>query len=86
MALAIKMIAYVGIVPTGGAFVHMVPRRSLLVALDLLQAAVAVCLLFVNEAWQVYALIFLLRFGSAAFLNAARRGLVSRCDGRERDG
>ncbi len=32
-ALAIKMIAYVGIAPVAGAFVHLVPRRSLLVAL-----------------------------------------------------
>ena len=67
MALAIKMIAYVGIAPVAGAFVHLVPRRSLLVALDLLRAAVAVCLPFVTEIWQVYALIFLLQSGSAAF-------------------
>jgi MFS family permease len=66
-ALAIKMIAYVGIAPVAGAFVHLVPRRSLLVALDLLRAAVAVCLPFVTEIWQVYALIFLLQSGSAAF-------------------
>ncbi|MBY0333403.1 MAG: MFS transporter [Acetobacteraceae bacterium] len=66
-ALAIKMIAYVGIAPVAGAFVHLVPRRSLLVALDLLRAGVAVCLPFVTEIWQVYALIFLLQSGSAAF-------------------
>jgi MFS family permease len=66
-ALAIKMIAYVGIAPVAGAFVHLVPRRALLVALDLLRAAVALCLPFVTEIWQVYALIFLLQAGSAAF-------------------
>jgi len=66
-ALAIKMVAYVGIAPVAGAFVHMVPRRRLLVALDLLRAGVAVCLPFVTEVWQVYALIFLLQSGSAAF-------------------
>ena len=66
-ALAIKMIAYVGIAPVAGAFVHLVPRRSLLVALDLLRAAVALCLPFVTEIWQVYALVFLLQSGSAAF-------------------
>ena len=38
-ALAIKMIAYVGIAPVAGAFVHLVPRRALLVALDLVRAA-----------------------------------------------
>ncbi len=66
-ALAIKMIAYVGIAPIAGAFVHLVPRRNLLVALDVLRAAVALCLPFVTEVWQVYALIFVLQSGSAAF-------------------
>lgn len=66
-ALAIKMIAYVGIAPVVGAFVHLAPRRSLLVALDLLRAGVAICLPFVTEIWQVYLLIFLLQSGSAAF-------------------
>jgi MFS family permease len=66
-ALAIKMIAYVGIAPIAGAFVHLVPRRSLLVGLDVLRAAVALCLPFVTEIWQVYVLIFVLQSGSAAF-------------------
>ncbi len=66
-ALAIKMIAYVGIAPVAGAFVHLVPRRSLLVVLDLLRAGVALCLPFVTEIWQVYVLIFVLQAGSAAF-------------------
>ncbi|MGG5890797.1 MFS transporter [Falsiroseomonas sp. HC035] len=66
-ALAIKMVAYVGVAPVAGAFVHLVPRRSLLVALDLLRAAIALVLPFVTEIWQVYALIFLLQAGSAAF-------------------
>lgn len=66
-ALAIKMVAYVGITPVAGAFVHLVPRRRLLVSLDLLRAGVALCLPFVTEIWQVYALIFLLQSGSAAF-------------------
>ncbi len=66
-ALAIKMIAYVGIAPVAGAFVHLVPRRSLLVTLDLLRGAVALCLPFVTEIWQVYVLIFVLQAGSAAF-------------------
>jgi MFS family permease len=66
-ALAIKMVAYVGIAPVAGAFVHLVPRRTLLVSLDMLRVAVALCLPFVTEVWQVYALIFLLQSGSAAF-------------------
>ena len=43
-AFAIKMIAYVGIAPVAGAFVHLVPRRALLVVLDVLRAGVAMAL------------------------------------------
>ncbi|SDY11189.1 MFS transporter, partial [Tritonibacter mobilis] len=61
----IKMVAYVGIAPVAGAFADRVNRRRLLVALDLVRAAVA--LPFVTEVWQVYVLIFLLQSASAAF-------------------
>jgi len=69
-AFAIKMVAYVGIAPVAGAFVHLVPRQRLLVALDVLRAAVALMLPFVTEIWQVYVLIFVLQSGSAAFTPA----------------
>ncbi len=66
-ALAIKMIAYVGVAPIASAFAERVPRRAMLVALDLVRAAVAVFLPFVTEIWQVYVLIFVLQSASAAF-------------------
>ena len=66
-ALAIKMVAYVGVAPVVGAFADRLPRRAFLVAMDLLRAAVALCLPFVTEVWQVYALILLLQSASAAF-------------------
>ena len=66
-ALAIKMIAYVGLAPVASAFVHLVPRRSLLVGLDCMRAAVALLMPFVTEVWQIYLLIFVLQAGSAAF-------------------
>jgi len=66
-ALAIKMIAYIGVAPIAGAFADRVPRKSLLVAMDLVRAAIALCLPFVTEVWQVYALIFVLQSASAAF-------------------
>lgn len=66
-ALAIKMIAYVGIAPVAGALAEVLPRRPMLVALDLVRAAVALCLPFVTEVWQVYGLIFVLQSASAAF-------------------
>ncbi|MGE6605282.1 MFS transporter [Halomonas sp. NPDC076908] len=66
-ALAIKMFAYVGIAPLVGAYASRLPRRTLLVSLDLLRAAVVCTLPFVTEVWQIYVLIFLLNAGSAGF-------------------
>lgn len=66
-ALAIKMIAYVTVAPIASAFAERVPRRAMLVALDLVRAAVALFLPFVTEIWQVYVLIFVLQSASAAF-------------------
>ncbi|GAB5429489.1 MAG: MFS transporter [Devosia indica] len=66
-ALAIKMVAYVGVAPIASAFAERLPRRAMLVGLDLVRAAVAVLLPFVTEIWQVYVLIFVLQSASAAF-------------------
>lgn len=66
-ALAIKMIAYVGVAPIASAFTERLPRRAMLISLDLVRAAVALLLPFVSEIWQVYVLIFVLQAASAAF-------------------
>jgi H+ antiporter protein len=66
-ALAIKMVAYVGIAPVVGGLSARLPRRALLVSMDLVRATIALLLPFVTEVWQVYVLIFLLQSASAAF-------------------
>ena len=66
-ALAIKMIAYIGVGPVVNAFVDRLPRRAFLVSMDLVRAGVALTLPFVTEIWQTYLLIFLLQSASAAF-------------------
>lgn len=66
-ALAIKMIAYVGVAPIAGSLAGHVSRRSFLVTMDLIRASVAIALPFVTQVWQVYLLIFLLQAASAAF-------------------
>ncbi|OYW89684.1 MAG: MFS transporter, partial [Pseudomonadales bacterium 32-61-5] len=66
-ALAIKMIAYIGIGPVANAFADRLPRRKFLVAMDLVRAAIALCLPFVTEIWQIYILIFVLQSASASF-------------------
>ncbi|SNS48562.1 MFS transporter [Antarctobacter heliothermus] len=63
----VKMVAYVGIAPIAGAFADRVNRRALLVTLDVVRAGAALCLPFVTEIWQVYALVLVLQSASAAF-------------------
>ncbi|MCR6478481.1 MFS transporter [Variovorax sp. ZS18.2.2] len=66
-ALAIKMAAYIGVAPIASAFAERLPRRAVLVALDLIRAGVALTLPFVTQIWQIYILIFVLQSASAAF-------------------
>lgn len=66
-ALAIKMVAYVGVSPLARAFLENVSSRRVLIGLDLVRTILVVCLLFVTEIWQIYVLIFLLQSASAAF-------------------
>lgn len=66
-ALAFKMIAYVGVAPIVGGFAHRLPRRRMLIALDIGRAASIACLPFVTEIWQIYLLIFLMNAFSAGF-------------------
>jgi len=66
-ALAIKMVAYVMVAPVAGAFTAQLPRRAFLVATDLVRAAIALLLPFVDQVWQIYVLIFVLQSASAAF-------------------
>lgn len=66
-AFAIKMIAYVSLAPIVGAFADVLPRRAMLVGLDVARALIVAALPFITEVWQVYVLIFLLQAASAAF-------------------
>jgi predicted MFS family arabinose efflux permease len=66
-ALAIKMIAYVGVGPLAAAVATRWPRKGLLVSLDLVRAGIAASLPWVDQVWQVYLLIFLLQASSAMF-------------------
>lgn len=66
-ALALKMVAYVGVSPLFGMLAQRVDRRRLLVSLDLVRAALIACMPFVTDIWQIYALIFALNSCSAGF-------------------
>jgi MFS family permease len=66
-ALTIKMISYVTIAPVAAAYADRLPRRLLLVGLDLVRASVVVALPFVDQVWQIYLLVAMLQSASAAF-------------------
>ncbi len=66
-ALALKMIAYVGIAPVIGGMAHRLPRRAFLMGMDIVRAVLVGCLPFVTEVWQIYVLIFALNACSAGF-------------------
>lgn len=66
-ALAIKMVAYVGVSQFAGILTTIIPRRAFLVGLDVSRAAFVFVLPFVTEIWQVYALVFAFQSMSALF-------------------
>ncbi|WP_344187378.1 MFS transporter, partial [Arthrobacter koreensis] len=69
-ALTIKMIAYVGFAPVINALVTRLPKKPVLISADLIRAAMALCLPFITETWQIYVVIFLLQSASATFTPA----------------
>ncbi|WP_106399425.1 MFS transporter [Actinocorallia populi] len=66
-ALTVKMVMYVVIAPLAAAYADRLPRRTLLILLDVVRAAVVLALPFVTEVWHIYVLIGLLQAASAAF-------------------
>jgi len=69
-AFAIKMIAYVGLSPIAHAVSEKLPRKAVLIGADLVRAAVALFLPFIDSVWQIYILIFVLQAASATFTPA----------------
>lgn len=69
-ALTIKMVAYVLWAPVAGAIAETVPRKVVLIGTNLIRAAIALALPFVEAIWQVYLLIGILQIASASFTPA----------------
>ena len=67
IALTIKMLAYVGLSPIMTALVAGMNRRMVLILADIVRAGAAMCLPFIDAAWQIYVLIFVLQAASATF-------------------
>jgi MFS family permease len=69
-ALTIQMIAYVFVAPVMAALVERLPRKGVLVGADLVRAAIALSLPFIDQVWQIYVLVFILQSASATFTPA----------------
>lgn len=69
-ALTIKMLAYVFIAPLMAALVERLPKKAVLVGADLVRAGIALMLPMVDQAWQIYVLVFVLQSASATFTPA----------------
>ena len=67
VALSLKMAAYVFVSPAGGGLAHLLPRKPLMIAMDVMRAVLVLLLPFVTAIWQVYLLIFLINACSAVF-------------------
>jgi MFS family permease len=67
IALALKMVVYVFGAPLITALAARLPRKRLLVTLDLLRAGAVVAMPFAEEVWHVYVLIVLVNACSAGF-------------------
>ncbi len=66
-ALSLKMLAYIAAAPVVGVLIRHLPRKPLLIALDVLRAGSLLVLPFVTEAWHVLALVFVFSLASAIF-------------------
>lgn len=66
-ALSIKMFAYVIAAPIAAALTGRMPRKRLLIVLDLIRAVSLFALPFVASVWQVYGLVFVFALASATF-------------------
>ena len=67
IALTLRILAFVLISPVAGAYAHLLPRRRLLVGLDLVRAGTVLLLPLVDAVWQIYLLVFLINACSAGF-------------------
>jgi MFS family permease len=83
-ALTIKMAAYVGFAPVINALVARLPKKPVLIGADLVRAAMALCLPFITDAWQIYVVIFVLQSASATF-TPAFQSLIPTVLPREKD-
>jgi len=70
VVLALKVATYVLVSPVVAAWGAGLSRKKLLISMDLIRAAAIGSIAFVDQAWQVYALIVVVSAASAGFTPA----------------
>lgn len=66
-ALSIKMLAYALAAPVVTVLLGQLPRKAVLIVLDLIRAGCLFLLALVSEVWQIYALVFVFALASGTF-------------------
>ncbi|MET4129727.1 MFS transporter [Roseovarius sp. MBR-6] len=66
-ALSLKMLAYVLAAPVVTVLLEQLPRKAVLIALDLIRAACLLLLVLITEIWHIYALVFVFALASGTF-------------------
>lgn len=66
-ALSLKMLAYIVAAPFVSVMIRHLPRKPLLIGLDVLRAGSLLLLPFVSATWQIFALVFVFSLASAVF-------------------
>lgn len=70
VVLALKVATYVFVSPVVAAWGANIPRKQLLIAMDLVRAAAIGAIAFVDQVWQFYGLIVVVSAASAGFTPA----------------
>lgn len=70
VVLALKVATYVTVSPVVAAWGANIPRKKLLISMDLIRAVAIASIVFVDEVWQFYGLIVVVSAASAGFTPA----------------
>src|SRR6478672_5263817 len=70
IALTLRVIAFILFGPYAGVLADRIDRKKIMYITHFVRMAIVSCLPFVNKAWQIYILIFLLNIFNAFFTPA----------------
>jgi MFS transporter, NRE family, putaive nickel resistance protein len=84
VALTLRVIAFIIFAPYAGVLADKINRRKILLISDFSRMLIVLLLAFVQEQWQLYALIFLLNISSAFFTPAFKASVPQMIKDKDR--